>query len=214
MTNYRMIDTKGIGYLEAVEGCREWYWGCDRVRNDLYEAKELFDLQHQTDRNRLILMHDPEGTVYEPVSAQQWQYFGKPVYEKGRICFPAVLFAEKIIRIFAFDTDTYQNELIKEIPLEEAGDCYNLCLHVSPLTLCRQNHGSLDLIWPETGHYDLGPHETFVYRDNDLLICSEWQEDPDYREEVIVHRICDGEIVKRMPGTPYRMPSGNLWIIG
>ena len=210
---YQRIITGGIGYIEPVEGCSSWYWGADAVRNDLYEARELYELNQRTDRNRLILLHDPEGTVYEPVSAEAWQYFGKPVCENGTIFFPAVLFEEKIIRIFGFDMKTCQTEIIEEIPLEKAGDCCNLCLHVSPLTLCTQRQGSLNLIWPEAGRYDLGGHETFVYRDHDFLICSEWHEDPDYREEIVIRRITDGAVTERTAGTAYLMPSGNIRII-
>ena len=63
----KRIVTNGIVNLEPLPGSSEWYWGSDYASNDLYEAEELFRSGHAIDKNRLILIHRQDGTVYEPV---------------------------------------------------------------------------------------------------------------------------------------------------
>ena len=81
----KRIITNGIINLEPLKGSSEWYWGADYASNDLYEAEELFRSGHAIDKNRLVLIHRLEGTVYEPVYTKSGQYLGKPVYYNGQI---------------------------------------------------------------------------------------------------------------------------------
>lgn len=80
----KRIVTNGITNLEPLTGDREWYWGADYASGDLYEAEELFRGGHPIRRNRLLLVHRPEGTVYEPVRTEPGQYLGRPVYHGGQ----------------------------------------------------------------------------------------------------------------------------------
>ena len=81
----KRIITNGIANLEPLPGSSEWYWGADYASNDLYEAEELFRSGHLIDKNRLVLVHCPEGTLYEPVRTKPGQYLGRPVYHDGQI---------------------------------------------------------------------------------------------------------------------------------
>ena len=60
----KRIITNGITNLEPLTGSNEWYWGADYASGDLYEAEELFRSGHPIRKNRLVLVHRPEGTVY------------------------------------------------------------------------------------------------------------------------------------------------------
>ena len=78
----KRIITNGITNLEPLPGSSEWYWGSDYASNDLYEAEELFRSGHPIDKNRLVLIHRLEGTVYEPVCTKPGQY--SPVWPDGK----------------------------------------------------------------------------------------------------------------------------------
>ena len=42
---------------------------------------------------------------------------------------------------------------------------------------------------------------------------SEWYEDPDYREELLVRDYDTGELLERIPGSFRRMPNGQRWLL-
>ena len=73
----KRIITNGIADLEPLAGSSEWYWGADYASGDLYEAEELFRSGHPIQKNRLVLVHRPEGTVHEPVRTESGQYLGR-----------------------------------------------------------------------------------------------------------------------------------------
>ncbi len=226
---YRYIETGGIQYFAALEGADGWYWGMDYTSGDLYEAEELYREGHPVSRNRLIFLHFPEGTVLEPVKAKEGQYLGQPVFYEGDLCFPLVDFAGETVAVFALpaeaqaasvpgeksaaDTFLSLRELVR-LPLSSVKDCYNLRLTVSPLTLVRQGHDNdFQIVWPEKGDFAIAPTESLDSRDGDVLLFSEWFEDPDYREETVVRRIPDGGIIKRHPGSLFTAPDGVKWIL-
>ena len=63
----KSIITNGITNLEPLAGNSEWYWGTDYVSGDLHEAEDAFRSGHPIRKNQLLLVHSPEGKVYEPV---------------------------------------------------------------------------------------------------------------------------------------------------
>ena len=68
---FKKINTQGITYIEPLVGCNEWYWGMDYTHGDLYEAEELFRDGRPVSQNKLLFVHDPDGTVVQPVVAQE-----------------------------------------------------------------------------------------------------------------------------------------------
>lgn len=82
--------------------------------------------------------------------------------------------------------------------LSEVEDCYNLKLETTPLTLGRSgNDGFYEIVWPEKKKIAIGKTETVLFRDGDRLYLSEWYEDPEYHENVIVRNIQTGEIIEK-----------------
>ena len=134
------IVTNGITNLEPLQGSSEWYWGADYASNDLYEAEELFRSGHSIDKNRLVLIHRLEGTVYEPVVTKSGQYLGKPVCHNGQIVLLLVDFPEGEIRILTFRELDGTTQPLAVLPLSMVDDCYNLILEASPLLLTRSAH--------------------------------------------------------------------------
>ena len=136
--------------------------GADYVGNDLYEAEELFRSGHPIDKNRLILIHRLEGTVYEPVCTQPGQYLGKPVYNNGQIVLLLVDFPKEEIRILIFREAEGTTEPLEVLPLSIVADCYNLMLEASPLMLTRSAHDNkFQILWPERRDFAIEDHEIF-----------------------------------------------------
>ena len=210
------IDLKGISYIQPLRwGTAEWYYGMDYPYGDLYEAEELFRDGRPLDKyQHLYFVHYPDGEVICPLELQGSMAFGEPVYCDQSIAFPVVDFAGGIINIYSFDCVKRTLDTAAELPLSSVKDCYNLLLHIKPLTLSRQpNDGSLELIWPERKLIKTGERETFFLREGGRLYFSNWYEDPDYREEIIVRSAESGEILEQMPGDIMVMPDGQLWHI-
>ena len=186
----KFIETNGITYLEKFDTNAEWYWGTDFSCGDLYEAEEVFLMGKRFEPNRLVFVHYPDGTVYEPIARKENQYFGRPACVGGKLYLLLVNFEESMIRIFAFVQEAVT--LIVEIPLDEVKDCYNLGIDGSPLMLVRQGgENQFQVIWPEKAEFAIGNRESFYKRVDDKLYFSEWHEDPDYREEVNVKHLCN-----------------------
>lgn len=81
----KIISTKGLYNMRPVSGSAEWYWCCDYVSGDLYEAEELYQDGHPIKQNRLLFLHYPDGHTVEPIVAHEGQYFGAPGFENGRL---------------------------------------------------------------------------------------------------------------------------------
>ena len=211
---YKTINTKGIQYLDTVPGTDKWYWGMDYTSGDLYEAEELFNDGHKIKRNRMVLVSYPDGEVREPVKAEEGQYFGNCVFTEGRIFLLLVDFNVRKIMIFRCSEDCGSAEIYVEIPLDEAKDCYNLMLHIEPLTLTRQGREDrFQVIWPDKSDFEMDVTETLDSREGDVLIFTRWFEDPDYREETVIRRYPTGEVLENIDGNFIRMPDGCGWIL-
>ena len=211
--NYTCIDARGISYLDRLDGT-DWQWGTDCTGGDLYEAEELFRDGHSVKQNRLVFARCPEPRLYEPVSAREGQYFGRPCCDGGIIYILLVDFPQKEILIYRCAPDMASASVHVRLPLSIVPDCYNLMLHGSPLTLTRQGHeNSFQVVWPEQSSFPIDPSESLDCRDGDELIFSQWYEDPDYREEVVIRRCPDGEVLERMNGTLMTMPDGQKWLM-
>lgn len=210
----KRILTNGIMNLEPLQGSSDWYWGADYASNDLYEAEELCRRGHPIDKNRLILIHRLEGTVYEPVCTKPGQYLGKPVYHNGQIVLLLVDFPKEEIRILIFHEAEGTTETLEVLPLSMVEDCYNLMLEASPLMLTRSAHDNkFQILWPERRDFAIEDHEFFGFLEGNRLYTSVWYEDPDYREDVLVRDYDTGEVLERIPGALRSMPDGQNWIL-
>ncbi len=200
--------------LKAITGtCGTWYGASSCPYGDLYEAEELFR-DGRLPEGRLFLIRFPEAEIYEPRQGRPGVCYGEPVYHDGNICFPEIDFPAGEIRVMRFSLTAGTTDALAVIPLAEIADCYNLRLHVFPLTLSRQpNDGTLDIIWPEKKQIRTGPRDSFFARENDLLYFETWTEDPDYREITIVRDIRTGETVSETPGSCTVTEDGSLWLL-
>lgn len=210
----KLIETQGITHLEKFDSCLEWYWGTDYANGDLYEAEETFLMGEPCSPNRLIFVHYPDGTVYEPIKPRKNQYFGTPAYINGFIYILLVSFEEKAIRVFRCSNDRNEVILCIEISLHIVKDCYNLKIDGEPLMLTRQgaeNH--FQILWPDEIDFCIGNRECFLFRQGDKLYFSEWHEDPDYREEINIRDYATGKLLEKIQGSQMTMPDGQCWIL-
>ena len=210
----KRIITNGITDLEPLAGSSEWYWGADYASGDLYEAEELFRSGRPIDKNRLVLVRCPEGTVYEPVRTKPGQYLGRPAYHDGQVVLLLVDFPQEKIHILIFRETDGTTEPLAMLPLSIVEDCYNLMLEASPLILTRSAHDNkFQILWPERRDFAIEDHEIFEFLEGNRLYTSVWYEDPDYREEVLVRDFDTGEVLERIPGSLRSMPDGQNWLL-
>lgn len=209
---YTRIETGGIGCLEKMNGT-DWQCGSDYTSGDLYEAEELFRDGHPIRKNRLVFVRCPEPRLYEPIRAEDGQYFGRPCFWDGSIYILLVDFPQEEIRIYRCAADMESAEIHVRLSLNTVPDCYNLMLDAAPLTLTRQGHeNTFQVVWPERGSFAIEPTESFDSREGERLVFSKWYEDPDYREEVVVRKYPTGEVLERANGTLMTMPDGQKWL--
>ena len=210
----KRITTNGITDLRPLSGSSEWYWGMDYTGGDLYEAGELYQDGHLIQCNRFILIHYPDGIVYEPVRTKPGQYLGSPVYCDGKVALLMVDFPKEEIHILTFDEVTGQTNPLAVVPLSIADDCYNLMLKTSPLLLTRSPQDNrFCVLWPERREFVLEDRESFAFLDGDRMYMGKWYEDPDYWEEVLVRDFKTGEVLERIPGSLWPMPDGQKWLL-
>ena len=210
----KRIAVPGITYITELPGKAGWFWGTDHASGDLYEAEELYRGGYPVRKNRLVFISYPEGEVFEPVAAEEGQYFGRPEVSGGKVYLLIADFPAEEIRILECACDMKSAEVFAKVPLSEVPDCYNLMLTSEPLALVRQGHENrFMVVWPEKGEFPIAPQESLDSRDGDRLYFSKWYEDPDYREETVVRRYPDGEIEEELNGTLMTMPDGRKWLL-
>lgn len=117
------------------------------------------------------------------------------------------------IQMFEYYPENERLNLLTEIALKEAGDLINVRIVKEPFMLvkCEMQDDKVDFLWPFRKHLQLEENETLDFIEGEQIITSKWIEDPDYREEVIIRRMSDGEIVERMQGCIVEMPDGTRW---
>jgi len=213
---YKVINTKGIIYIEPIPGSNEWYWGTDYAWGDLYEVEDSIAEGYETKPNRLIFIKYPKGELREPVKASKGQYFDRPVLSDGKIYFLMVDFLKKEIWIYKASEDLSDVQKCAIIDLREVKNCYNLHLATYPLMLTRQGEENVfEEIWPGRTSFPIGERESFMHRDGDKLYFSCWDEDEDdnYSEEVIVRAYPGGEIIETIEGSLVDLPNGEKWVL-
>lgn len=206
------IELNGITYIEAISGTNEWYWGIDSTGGDLYEAQELFQ-NGEIEGNHLYIIHYPDGKVYHNTSLEgKGRYFGKPVYYENTVVMLMVDFVKEVICIFRLEAEQNKIEKIVELPLAVVEDCYNLQLDTSPLMLTRQSNDEyFEVIYPKKAKFSIEKRESFYFAEGNKLYFNVWYEEPEYREEMVVRLLPEGNIIERFSGDIYIMPNGEKW---
>ncbi len=212
----KTIETEGITFIEPLTGAaNEWYFGIDNEYGDLYEAEELFHDGHPVTGRKICLVHYPDGQVFIPLSKTEGHYCERPVFFENNIYILDVDFIEAVIRIIRFDCRDHHTDIHAELPLSSVKDCYNLKLHISPLTLSRQCGSEFEIIWPEKKSFRMDDHDSFFLREKDKLFFNRWYEEGDgadyrYWEETVI-RDLDGKETGKLSGDVMLMPDGQIW---
>ncbi len=208
----KIIETKGINYIEHLAEKSDWYCGNDFKNGDLYEAEESFLETGKCMANRVIFIHQPEGSLVEPIVLTGNQYLGRPTEIDGRIYMLLVDFDRGEAKVIDCGEDFTELQDVCVVALDTLEDCYNLQLHGKKLMLTRQGNDIFQVIWPEKISFPIGGSEAFLYRKGDQFFFSRWLEDPDYLEEVVV-RDRVGNIEEIISGNIFITPSGEEWVL-
>ena len=210
----KIDDLKDV-YPERIEGTSEWYC-CKIAKNcfcDLFEAEEIINAGNVYEGMTCVLIHYPDRNVYYPFVTKENVYVEAPVFLDDVLYFLVVDFSEKTIQIVAFDAHTFEQKVIRELSLDEVPNCYNLMLDVSPLMLSYvSDENVLEIVWPEKKSFKMNHHQVRLFRNDDKMYFSEWFEDPDYHEMVVVRDWETGEELDRFDGQMCRMPNGDVWV--
>lgn len=202
----------GFGYPQRVDGTNAWF-SCEEgseVCGMLWEAEDLVKEGGSFEGRIHHLIHFPEGAVHSPFALKKNVFVEEPFWDGAHMDFLAVDFNEKKIRVYQYAPETRKLTELTALPLDE--DCDGYCLRASPLMLCRRVGASRwDVLWPEKRTYLLGENEGMMFRDGDDLYCSEWLEDPDYHENVIVRDYGTGAVKAQYRAYLVRMPNGDYW---
>ena len=210
----KIIETKGITFLEKLDHSQEWYWGTDYSMGDLYEAENVYNSGYEFKPNRLIFVHFPDGKVVEPIHATSNQYFGLPAFIDNTIYVLLVDFAEKVIKLFDCSVDLHEINVKAEIPLYEVKDCYNLNINGNPVMITRQGaENTFQVVWPDKLEFAIGERESFICRIGNNLYFSEWYEDEEYREEVNTREYSTGKLIDKIDGAFISFRDGVNWIL-
>ena len=179
-------------YPETVEGTDEWYY-CKLAKNtfcDLYEAEDIINSGNVYDGMNCVLIHYPDGEVIRPFEFRENVYVDSPIFYDGILYFLVVDFNQKKIQIVSYIPKIKKKSIVVELSLSEVEDCYNLLLRVAPVLLIREaNDGYLNILWPEKKKIEIGDTEGFMFRDGDNLYFSEWYEDTEYHEMIVIREI-------------------------
>lgn len=201
-------------YPEQIEGTSEWYF-CKEGKEtswDLYDAEEIIKSGKIFSGMNCHLIHFPDGTVHSPFELSENIYIECPVWDNENLFFLSVDFCKEVIQITCYFPNEQRLEIIKELPLNIVDDCYNLMLKTSPLMLCRDsNNCILEIVWPESKKIEIGRAEGLLFRDGEDLYFSEWYEDPDYHENVIIRDLSTGRIKDKFEGYLCKLPNGVYW---
>lgn len=210
MIEIKNFDTLRGMYLERIEGTQDWYF-CTKDNYDAFDAWECVTQYDGFPGMRRCLIHFPDGQVFEPFPQRENLYIGEPVYDNGALGLLTADFDVQSIYIYRYEPLSNQMEQLVELPLSVAGDCYNLMLQTSPVTLTRHTQDcEVHILWPEHSVFSISPAESVRFRDGDKVYGTEWFEDPD-RDEVVVRDIHTGKVLDRLDGDLFRMPDGTLW---
>lgn len=212
----KTIETDGITYIEPVPGAEgEWYFGTDNGNGDLYEAEEMFNAGRVVNGRKLCLVHYPDGEVFFPVPKTKGHYSERPVFYEESIYILDVDFPNGSVGIVRFDCGNHQVSIHDKLPLNTVKDCYNLQLHIAPLTLSRQRGNEFEIVWPEKLSLTMEDHDSFFLRDGEKLFFNRWHEEGEgenyrYWEETIVRGLT-GKVTEKIPGDVMQMPNGEIW---
>lgn len=213
----KFINIKGLNdvYPENIEGTNEWYYSKlpSYSTYDFYDAERVVNCGKNFEGMNCILIHYPDGEVHRPFELKENVYVDAPIYFNELLYFLIVDFNNKRIKIVSYNAKNRVKSNLADLPLSDVENCYNLMLKPSPITLIHEpNDGFLNIIWPEKKKIKIRANEIMMFRDNDNLFCSEWYENPEYHERVIVRDWNTGDIKKIIERQMNRMPNGDIWI--
>ena len=82
----KRIITNGITDLEPLAWQQRMVLGHRLCQRTIYTRRRSCSAAAiPSDKNRLVLVRCPEGTVYEPVRTKPGQYLGRPAYHDGQV---------------------------------------------------------------------------------------------------------------------------------
>lgn len=198
-------------YTEYIEGTYEWFY-CqmpnDICPNDLFKTGKKF-------YGTSLIMINIKGEMSEPIKIQKNVCLSQPFYNIDENKFLVIKsdFNNQVIELIKFSAGQNDAKVIFDMPLQNGGDLINLRVIKNSDFFGKYEGDNFKIFYPKNMLVKLEENESIVTVNNDKFICSKWIEDPEYREEIIIRNIDNGEIIDRKLGYSEIMPNGELWLM-
>lgn len=198
-------------YAEHIEGSDKWFY-C-QIPNGVY-PDDLLETGYKFD-GTCLMMINIQGEIYEPVKREENVFVSEPFYniDEDKFLVITIDFNKQVIELIKFSTSQNDAEVIFDMALKNGGDLINLIVIRNSDIFGKYEGENFKMFYPKNMLVFLEKNESIYAVNDDKFICSKWIEDPEYREEIIIRNISDGEITDRKPGYSEIMPNGELWIM-
>lgn len=198
-------------YPEHIEGSDKWFY-C-QIPNGVY-PDDLLDSDYEFEGTRLIMLNI-QGEMFEPVKREENVFVSEPFYniDEDKFLVIRIDFNKQVIELIKFSTSQNDAEVIFDMALKNGGDLINLIVIRNSDFFGKYEGENFKIFYPKNMLVFLKKNESIYAVNDDKFICSKWIEDPEYREEIIIRNISDGEITDRKPGYSEIMPNGELWLM-
>lgn len=204
--------------MNKLIGTDKWYYQISEL-TDFYDLNYLAGVGEELKGSEIIFVSYPEGKTYKPFEKKEKIYYNAPIFLDDLIYFLKVDFSTNLVYIVKFNPEDESTEEIFSMSIEDV-DLYNLALTKYPLTLYSGGEG-LNVYYPEEFSLNLDPNEVFIYRDEDVLYFTKWNEtgistngiigkDYEYFEEIVTKDI-DGNTISTEQGSLTEMDNGEFW---
>lgn len=204
-----------------ISGTDKWiYCFAGDKYKDLYDVKELKELNEPINGNKLVIYSYPEGKSYVPYEIKYGIYYGDIIFIEGSLFILKADFNKNKVTIIKYVPD---ENILEEIYSFDINDLnlYNLKLGKYPLMLFSVDTKFV-LYYPEKLEINITERDSFIVRDGDVFYFTRWSEEgidengsatENYRYyENVVKFNKDGEFLSCEEGYLYEMPNGEFWI--
>ena len=214
----RFKERSGIAIEEII--------GQDRLAYSLSSTIDFYDFYQwpkgQKCPGSCLIFYDMlNGSLYKPFEAQEDVLYGKPFYHDGSYAFLKVDRQNDQLVLYAYRPDR-EPEIIFRSSMKGI-DPYNLQIMGEGIHIVSQDSRRFESYYPERYGFEIDPHDTVVFINDDKVYLERWIEEgwdeenscasEDYRfyHKVII-RDTDGKVLSEELGYLFQNKDGNWWM--
>lgn len=218
---FKKLNSSCYSDYSNISGTDKWIYSVIGDKHkDLYDVKELKEINESINGNQLVIYSYPEGKSYVPYEIKYGIYYGDIIFIEGSLFILKADFNENKVTIIKYVPDENILEEIYSFDINNL-NLYNLKLGKYPLMLFSVDTKFV-LYYPEKLEINITRRDSFIVRDGDLFYFTRWSEEGidengsaienhRYYENVVKFNK-DGEFLSCEEGYLCEMPNGEFWI--